>query len=112
MEKYWDADGRPGYRIHDQGGYSGRRGDDPRSGRRWRPLCGDRDLGVIPRQVPGPAAPDRLSIAARSDGWRASRAGAADRGAGTLIRQTGTPWRGTIYAARCFAQACRAGTTA
>src|SRR5258706_9949944 len=76
-----DADGRPRYRIDDQGGYSRRRGDDPRSGRRWRPLRGDRDLGVVPRQVPGPAAPDRLSIAARPDGRRAPRARAADRGA-------------------------------
>src|SRR6202521_4389657 len=89
MEKYGDADGRPRYRIDDQGSYTRRRGDDPRSGRRWRPLCGDRDFGVVPRQVPRPAAPDRLSIAAGPDGRRASRAGAADRGAGGLVRQAG-----------------------
>src|SRR6202158_4472106 len=89
MEKYGDANGRPRYRIDDQGSYTRRRGDDPRSGRRWRPLCGDRDLGVVPRQVPRPAAPDRLSIAAGPDGRRTSRAGAADRGAGGLVRQAG-----------------------
>src|SRR5258706_13854146 len=90
-----DADGRPRYRIDDQGGYSRRRGDDPRSGRRWRPLCGDRDLGVVPWQVPGPAAPDRLPIAARPDGRRAPRAGAADRGAGTLgVRRAGDAMAG------------------
>src|SRR5258705_8979519 len=76
-----DADGRPRYRIDDQGGNTRRRGDDPRPGRRWRPLCGDRDLGVLPWQIPRPAAPNRLSIAARPDGRGAPRAGAADRGA-------------------------------
>src|ERR1700716_1902054 len=80
MERYWDADGRPRYRIDDQGGNTRRRGDDPRSGRGWRPLCGDRDFGVVPRQVPRPAAPDRLSIAAGTDGRRTARAGVADRG--------------------------------
>ena len=54
-----------------------------------RDLAGDgdhyaahRDLGVVPRQIPRPAAPDRLSIAEGPDGRRAARAGAADRGAG------------------------------
>src|ERR1700682_4623596 len=84
MGEIWDADGRPRYRIDDQGSNTRRRGDDPRSGRRWRPLCGDRDLGVVPRQISRPATPDCLSIAAGPDGRRAARAGAADRGAGGL----------------------------
>src|SRR4051794_20014712 len=75
-----NADGRPRYRIDDQGSDTRRRGDDPRSGRRWRPLCRDRDFGVIPGQIPGPAAPDRLSIPEGTDGGRAARAGAANRG--------------------------------
>src|ERR1700722_6055904 len=86
MGEISDADGCPRYRIDDQGGYPRRRGDDPRSGRRWRPLCGDRDLGIVPRQIPGSAAPDRLSIAEGTDGRRASRAGAPDRGTGKLIQ--------------------------
>src|SRR5258708_1954049 len=90
MENDRNADGCPRYRIDDQGGDTRRRSDDPRSGRRWRPLCGDRDLGVVPRQIPRPAAPDRLSIAAGPDGRRAARAGAADRGA---WRTRGTPRR-------------------
>src|ERR1700730_13649792 len=86
METYWNADGCPRYRIDDQGGDPRRRGDDPRSSRRRRPLCGNRDFGVVPRQIPCPAAPDRLSIAAGSDGRRAARAGAADRGARGIRR--------------------------
>jgi len=35
-------------------------GNDPRSGRRRRPLRRDRDFGILPRQVARPAAPDRL----------------------------------------------------
>src|ERR1700722_9977253 len=84
MGETWDADGRPRYRIDDQGSHSRRRGDDPRSCRRWRPLRRYRDFGIIPRQIPRPAASDRLSIAAGPDGRGASRAGAADRGAGGL----------------------------
>src|ERR1700722_4880115 len=84
MGEVWDADGRPRYRIDDQGSYSRRRGDEPRSGRRWRSLCGDRDFGIVPRQSPGSAAPDRLSVAERADGRRASRAGATDRDTGKL----------------------------
>src|SRR6266513_1770241 len=76
-----DADVRPRYRIDDQGRDSRCRGDDPRSGRRWRPLRGDRDLGILPRQIPRAAAPDRLSVTEGPDGRRAARAGAADRGA-------------------------------
>src|SRR5258705_3088011 len=98
------ADGRMRYRIDDQGGYTGRRSDDPRSGRRWRPLRRDRDLGVVSRQIPRPAAPDRLSIAARPDGRRASRTGAADRGAGGLgpaerssTAMAGDDLRGALY---------------
>src|ERR1700704_5565457 len=79
-----DADGRPRYRIDDQGSYSRCRGDDPRSGRRWRPLRRDRDFGILPRQIARPAAPDRLPVAEGTDGRRAARAGAADRGAGGL----------------------------
>src|ERR1700722_8649197 len=86
-ETDWDADGRPRYRIDDQGSDPRRRGDDPRSRRRWRPLRRDGDLGILPRQIPCPAASDRLSVVARTDGRRAARAGAADRRAGGLVRQ-------------------------
>ena len=41
--------------------------------------AGDRDLGILPRQVARPAAPDRLPVAQGTDGRRAARAGAADR---------------------------------
>src|SRR6202043_3921144 len=54
--------------------------------RRWRPLRRDGDLGILPRQIPCPAASDRLSVVARADGRRAARAGAADRRAGGLVR--------------------------
>src|ERR1700728_2954677 len=86
MGDLWDADGRSRYRVDDQGSHSRRRGDDPRSCRRWRPLRGDRDFGVVPRQIPRPAASDRVSIAAGPDGRGTARAGAADRGAGGLER--------------------------
>src|ERR1700732_2652557 len=79
MGEIWDAEGPPRYRIDDQGSYTRRRCDDPRSGRRWRPLCGDRDLGIFSRQIPRPAASDRLSVAAGTDGRRAPRTSAADR---------------------------------
>ena len=46
----------------------GRRGDDPRSRRRRRSLCRDRDRRVVPRQVARPAAPDRLRGAEGPDG--------------------------------------------
>src|SRR6478609_2404060 len=85
-----DADGRPRYRIDDQGSYSRCRGDDPRSGRRRRSLRRDRDFGILPRQVARPAAPDRLPVAQGTDGRRAARAGAADRSTGRLIEQSGT----------------------
>src|SRR5664279_565768 len=103
MEHYRNADGRPRYRIDDQGSHTRRRGDDPRSGRRRRPLCRNRDLRVVPRQIPGPAAPDRLSIAAGTDGRRASRTGAADRGTGGLAGSggdrdmAGNTERGALY---------------
>src|SRR3954451_23369532 len=79
-----DADGRPRYRIDDQGSYSRCRGDDPRSRRRRRPLRRDRDLGILPRQVARAAAPDRLPVAQGADGRLAACAGAADRSAGGL----------------------------
>src|ERR1700752_1990552 len=88
-EVCWNADGRPRYRIDDQGSDSRRGGDDTGSGRRWQPLCGDRDLGILSRQVPCAAAPDRLPVAEGPDGRRASRAGAANRRTGEL-----TPKRG------------------
>src|SRR6185436_1392150 len=84
-----DADGRPRYRIDDQGSYPRCRGDDPRSRRRRRPLRRDRDLGILPRQVARAAAPDRLPVAQGADGRLAACAGAADRGAGKLGRRTG-----------------------
>src|SRR5437899_12728011 len=84
-----DADGRPRYRIDDQGSYSRCRGDDPRSRWRRRPLRRDRDFGILPRQVARPAAPDRLPVAQGTDGRRAPRAGAADRSAGKLIEPAG-----------------------
>src|SRR3954454_1512165 len=74
-----DADGRPRYRVDDQGSYSRCRGDDPRSRRRRRPLRRDRDFGILPRQVARSAAPDRLPVAQGTDGRRAACAGAADR---------------------------------
>src|SRR4051795_4484628 len=79
-----DADGRPRYRIDDQGSYPRCRGDDPRSRRRRRPLRRDRDLGILPRQVARAAAPDRLPVAQGADGRLAACAGAADRSAGGL----------------------------
>src|SRR6516164_7494884 len=79
-----DADGRPRYRADDQGSDPRCAGDDPRSRRRRRPLCGYRDFGVLPWQVSCPAAPDRLSVVARPDGRDAARIGAADRRAGGL----------------------------
>src|SRR5712675_1692850 len=84
-----DGDGRPRYRIDDQGSYSRCRGNDPRSGRRRRPLRRDRDFGILPRQVARPAASDRLPVAQGTDGRRAPRAGAADRSAGKLIEPAG-----------------------
>src|SRR4030081_2131708 len=92
MEVSWNADGRPRYRIDDQGSHSRCRGDDPRSGRRWRPLRRDRDLGILPRQVTRPAAPDRLPVAQGTAGRRPACAGAADWGtrrAGRLGRRVG-----------------------
>src|SRR6185503_651828 len=90
-----DADGRPRYRIDDQGSYPRCRGDDPRSRRRRRPLRRDRDLGILPRQVARSAAPDRLPVAQGADGRRAARAGAADRSPRGLAPATdgsgGTP---------------------
>src|ERR1700761_4281129 len=90
-ETDWDADGRPRYRIDDQGSDPRRRGDDPRSCRRWRPLRRHRDLGNLPRQVPRAAAPDRLPVAARPDGRGAARAGAPDRSARGLVPMADNP---------------------
>ena len=68
-----------------------------------RDLAGDRDhyaatviSEVVPRQVPGAAAPDRLSVVAGPDGRRAARVGAADRRSGKLSGPPHSPpvsWR-------------------
>ena len=61
-----------------------------------RDLAGDGDhyaatviSEIVPRQIPRPAAPDRLPVAARPDGRRAACAGAADRGSRGLVRSGG-----------------------
>src|SRR5262249_14711752 len=68
----------------DQGEHSGRRGDDPRSRRRRRSLCRDRDLRELSRQIAGAAASAGLRRPEGPDGRHPARAGAADRRAAGL----------------------------
>src|SRR4029077_2334904 len=63
-----------------------RAGDDPRPGGRRRPLCGNRDRRLIPRQIAGAAAPAGLSGAAGRNGRQTPRARAANRRAGRGLK--------------------------
>lgn len=54
------GNGCPRHRKTDQGRHSGRQGDDSRSRRRRRPLCGRGGGRELSRQEPRPAAPDGL----------------------------------------------------
>src|SRR5690606_23385091 len=82
-------------RAPDQGRHSGREGDDPRPGRRWRSLCGGGGRRKLPRQEPRAAAPDGLQRAEGQYGRRSPRARPADQRAGVnnVRRQRSRPKR-------------------
>src|ERR1700730_4706651 len=81
---YFDGNARNRYRAADQITDSRCRSDDPGSRGRRRPLFRDRYFREFPRQVAGPAAPDRLRRSQGGNGRQAARPCITDGNPGAL----------------------------